>query len=156
VYFVNKAKDIGHDLDTITKTMLLFFLAAYLAVSVLVCFVYPRRDSLKILEIHLLMVLNALAVLALNGIPLGFFPVAALVLVFGLGLDYIFYMTGRKRDEGKNLTFIAVFLSFLTTLLSFGALAFSSFMPVHIFGLTVSAGLGAAFIFAMLLQAGKD
>jgi len=31
----------------------------------------------------------------------------------------------------------------------------SNFTPTHIFGLTVSAGLGAAFVFAMLLQARK-
>jgi predicted exporter len=152
VYFVNKARDIGRDLDTLTGTMLLFFLIAYLVISVVVCVVYPRRDSLKICAIPLLLVLTALAALALNKIPLGFFSVAALVLVFGLGLDYIFYMTGKKHGEGRSLTSLAVVLSFLTTLLSFGALVCSSFTPVHIFGLTVSAGLGAAFMFAMLLQ----
>jgi len=153
VYFVNKAKDIGRDLDTLTRTMLLFFLAAYLVISVVVCLTYPRRDSVKICAIPLFLVLAALAALAVNKIPLGFFSVAALVLVFGLGLDYIFYMIGKKHSEEIRLTSLAVVLSFLTTLLSFGALVLSSFTPTHIFGLTVSAGLGAAFIFAMLLQA---
>jgi len=152
VYFVNKAKDIGRDLDTLTKTMLLFFLAAYIVISVAVCFVYPWHDSIKICALPVILVFSAVTVLAINKIPLGFFSIAALVLVFGLGLDYIFYMTGRKQGEGKYLASLAVVLSFLTTLLSFGALAFSSFTPTHIFGLTVSAGLGAAFIFAMLLQ----
>jgi predicted exporter len=153
VYFVNKAKDIGRDLDTLTRTMLLFFLAAYIVISVVVFVVYPRRDSVKICAIPILLVLTALAALALNKIPLGFFSVAALVLVFGLGLDYIFYMIGKKQSEEIRLTSLAVVLSFLTTLLSFGALVLSNFTPTHIFGLTVSAGLGAAFIFAMLLQA---
>jgi predicted exporter len=152
VFFINKAKDIGRDLDTLTRTMLLFFLAAYLVISVVVFVVYPRRDSVKICAIPLLLVLSALAILALNKIPLGFFSVAALVLVFGLGLDYIFYMIGKKHSEEIKLTSLAVVLSFLTTLLSFGALVLSNFTPTHIFGLTVSAGLGAAFIFAMLLQ----
>jgi predicted exporter len=152
VYFINKAKDIGRDLDTLTKTMLLFFLAAYFVISVVVCVVYPRRDSVKICAVPLLIVLSALTVLALKKIPLGFFSVAALVLVFGLGLDYIFYMIEKKHGEEKRLTSLAVVLSFLTTLLSFGALVLSSFTPTHIFGLTVSAGLGAAFVFAMLLQ----
>jgi len=152
VYFVNKAKDIGRDLDTLTKTMLLFFLAAYIVISVVVCLTYPRRDSIKICAVPLLLVLAALAALAANKISPGFFSVAALVLVFGLGLDYIFYMIGKKHGEEKPFTSLAVVLSFLTTLLSFGALVLSSFTPTHIFGLTVSAGLGAAFIFAMLLQ----
>jgi predicted exporter len=152
VYFVNKAKDIGRDLDTLTRTMLFFFLAAYFVISVVVCVVYPRRDSIKICAVPLLLVMFALAILAVNKISLGFFSAAALVLVFGLGLDYIFYMTGKKHGEKKPLTSLAVVLSFLTTLLSFGALVLSNFTPTHIFGLTVSAGLGAAFIFAMLLQ----
>jgi len=156
VYFMNKAKDIGHDLDTLTKTILLFFLAAYIIISVVVCVVYPKADSVKICAVPLLLVLSAITVLAVNKIPLGFFSVAALVLVFGLGLDYIFYMTEKKQGEEKPLTSLAVVLSFLTTLFSFGALVLSSFTPTHIFGLTVSAGLGAAFIFAMLLQSKKS
>jgi len=151
VYFVNKQKDIGRDLDTLTKTILIFFLAAYVVISIIVRFVYPVRDSIKICAVPLFMILSSVAVLAANRIPIGFFSAAALVLVFGLGLDYIFYMTAGKK-ENDNIILLGVILSFLTTLLSFGALAFSGFMPVHIFGLTVSAGLGAAFISAVILQ----
>jgi len=156
VYFINKAKDIGRDLDALTQTMVLFFIVAYIAVSVLVCVIYPRSDSVKICAVPLLLVLSALTIQALNKITLSFFSTAALILVLGLGLDYIFYMTGKEHTEGKHLTALAVILSFLTTLLSFGALVLSSFMPTHIFGLTVSAGLVAAFIFAMLLQTRKS
>jgi predicted exporter len=151
VHFVNKQKDIGRDLDTLTRTMLLFFLAAFVVISVIIFFVYPLPDNLKICAVPIFMVLSATAVLAANKISIGFFSVAAGVLVFGLGLDYIFYMNDRKSDR-KDLSLLGVVLSFLTTLLSFGALSLSSFMPVHIFGLTVSAGLGAAFISAIFLQ----
>jgi predicted exporter len=151
VHFVNKSKDIGRDLDTLTRTMLLFFLAAFAVVSVIICCVYPWPDNLKICMVPLLMVMSAVTMLAVNRIPIGFFSVAALVLVFGLGLDYIFYMIDRKSGR-KDLSLLGVVLSFLTTLLSFGALGLSSFTPVHIFGLTVSAGLSAAFISAVFLQ----
>jgi len=97
------------------------------------------------------MVTFAVTALAANRISIGFFSVAALVLVFGLGLDYIFYMIDRKSGR-KDLSLLGVVLSFLTTLLSFGALGLSSFVPVHIFGITVSAGLSAAFISAVFLQ----
>jgi predicted exporter len=166
VHFINKAQDISRDLDILTKTVLFLFLAAYLVISVMVFFVYPWRDSLKICIVPLFLVLAALAILAANAIPLGFFSVAGLILVFGLGLDYIFYMTKKhsvigtpsfdgSASEDAALTPLAVLLSFLTTLLAFGALAFSNFVPVHIFGLTISAGVSAAFISAMLLQGGK-
>jgi predicted exporter len=151
VHFVNKSKDIGRDLDALTTTMLLSFLAAFVVISVIICLVYPWPDNLKICIVPLFMVMSAVTALAANGISIGFFSVAALVLVFGLGLDYIFYMVDRKSGR-KDLSLLGVVLSFLTTLLSFGALALSSFMPVHIFGLTVSAGLSAAFISAVFLQ----
>jgi predicted exporter len=151
VNFINKASDISRDLDTLTKTMVIFFFAACLVIAVLVFFVYPWRDSLKICSIPVFIILAALTVLTINKVNPGFFPVAAFIPVFGLGLDYIFYMTGKKPKETSRLTLVAVVLSFLTTLLSFGALAASSFVPVHEFGLTVSAGLLAAFISAMLL-----
>ena len=152
VHFINKVKDINSDLDTLTRTMVFFFLAAYLVISIIVFMVYPGRSSLKICAVPLFLVLFTLAVLAASNIKLGFFPAAGLILVFGLGLDYIFYMTSRKFEGDNDLTSLAVLLSFLTTLLSFGALGFSSFIPVHVFGITVSAGLGAAFISAMILQ----
>ena len=153
-HFISKAKDIGRDLDTLTRTMLLFFLAAYAVIFVIVCFLYPWKDSVKICAVPFFLVICTWAAMAVNMIPMGFFSAAALILVFGLGLDYTFYMVQRKRSD--SLTLLAVILSFLTTLLSFGALAFSSFRPVHIFGFTVFAGLSAAFIFAMLLQGRKD
>ncbi|MBR0125431.1 MAG: hypothetical protein IJM03_08800, partial [Treponema sp.] len=48
-----------------------------------------------------------------------------------------------QREE-CGLEPLAVLLSFVTTAISFGALAFSSFVPVHIIGLSVFAGLSAA------------
>jgi hypothetical protein len=144
------------------------FFIAWLIVSVVICFAYPWRDSLKICAVPVFMVIAAIAVLSLNKIPLGFISIAALILVFGLGLDYIVYMSGgepravpsaegsgKKNFKDKHITSFAVLLAFLTTLLSFGALVFSSFVPVHIFGLTVSAGISAAFISTMLLHGKK-
>jgi predicted exporter len=94
--------------------------------------------------------------LACLDIPLGFFPVVGLILVFGLGLDYMFYITENEtRGRPSFLTIAAIFLSFATTALSFGALALSSFVPVRIFGLTVFTGLTAAWAAAMLLSNGK-
>ncbi|MDR1574915.1 MAG: hypothetical protein LBS37_02815, partial [Treponema sp.] len=90
-------------------------------------------------------------------IALSFFPSVGLVLVFGLGLDYMFYITENEKSRGiggGDLVIQAVHLSFATTALSFGALALSGFTPVHIFGLTVFAGLSAAYVSAMLLTGG--
>jgi len=154
VHFINKAKDISRDLDIITRTMIYFFLAAFLFIFVLIFVFYPKRDIFKICSVLFFLILSSLSALIISDIPLGFFPVAGLIMVFGLGLDFIFYMTGSLNSNGRKTAFtkLAVTLSFFTTLLSFGALVFSSFMPVHIFALTVSSGLSAAFISTMLLS----
>jgi predicted exporter len=154
VFFINKAHDISRNLDTITGTMLFLFLVSFIVISVLVFLVYPRSESIKICMVPVFIFISILAVLLVNKIPFNFFSAAGITLVFGLGLDYIFYICGRGHDE-KGISILAVLLSFLTTILSFGALALSSFVPVHLFGLTVSAGLAAAFISAMLLTGKK-
>ncbi|MBQ3836037.1 MAG: hypothetical protein II814_02810, partial [Treponema sp.] len=82
-------------------------------------------------------------------IPLGFFAVTGIILVFGLGLDYIIYTV---ESGGDAVNSFAVLLSFATTALSFGAIALSSFMPVHIFGTVVFFGLVAAWGAARVLK----
>jgi len=88
------------------------------------------------------------------GQSIEFFGLTGMILVFGLGLDYIIYMIENIRREKKGLIQnetpklepFAIFLSFLTTALSFGALAFSTFVPVHTIGLTIFLGLISAFV----------
>ena len=156
VFFINKTSDISRDLDTLSRTIILFFLAAFLVISIVVFVVYPKKDAIKICAVPIIIALTALTALTLNNIPLGFFSIAAILLVFGLGLDYIFYITGGRHSGNRVLPSFAIILSFLTTLLSFGALGFSSFAPVHVFGFTVSIGLCAAFISTMLLMGKTD
>ena len=94
------------------------------------------RKALFVLLLSLLMVLT------LTGLSLDFFVAVGLVLIVGLGLDYMVFASSGKGDSSKK----AVLLSFLTTELSFGSLMFSSFRPVHIFGLTVFVGILIAYI----------
>ena len=70
-----------------------------------------------------------------------------IVLVFGLGLDYVIY---SRQNKGNALETFAITLSFITTAISFGAIALSSFVPVHVLGLSIFSGLAAAFVCTML------
>jgi predicted exporter len=129
----------------------LFFIA-YFIIAAVIFILYPLKKSIKICITPVLGILTVLAVLAVNNIPLGFLPISALILVFGLAIDFSIFMSGSRNDKEKKLVRFAVFLSFLTSGLSFGILSLSSFTPVNIFGFTVAVGLAAAFIFTMLLQ----
>ena len=156
VYLINKEEDINNDLDILTRTIVLLFFIAYFIIAVIIFIIYPLKESVKICITPVLGILAVLAVLAVKEVPLGFLPISALILVFGLGIDFNIFMSGRKDGKEKKLVRLAVFLSFITSGLSFGILTFSSFTPVNIFGFTVAAGLAAAFIFTMLLQKTAD
>ena len=158
IFFVNKVRDISAQLDILSKTMLLMLAAAFAAVIVILFFCYRPRLVLKIAAIPLTVTLVTTATLLLCRIHLSFFPITALVLVFGLGLDYIIYAiegsekkSEQTNDSSKNLNNFAILLSFVTTALSFGALTISTFPPVHILGLTVFAGLTTAVVSALCM-----
>ena len=150
IFFVNKVKDISTQLDILSRSMLKMLALAFVIVIAILCFCYRPQVVLKIAFVPLLVTLVTTAVLLLCRIHLSFFPITALVLVFGLGLDYIIYAVeageSSKKNKSENLTGFAIFLSFLTTALSFGALAISTFPPVHFLGLTVFVGLLTAVV----------
>ena len=153
VYFVSKMADLGESLDKLTSMVLKFFLIAYILMFILLKFFYKIKQTLKIVSIPLLIVLVTSAVFAIFNIRLEFFSVTGLILVFGLGLDYIIYMMENekpKSDENKTLEPFAIMLSFITTIISFGALSLSSFVPVHLMGLSIFLGLATAYICSML------
>jgi len=152
VFLINKEEDINHNLDILTRNIVLLFFIAYFIIAVIIFIVYPFKESIKICITPVLGILAILAVMAVKEISIGFIHISALILVFGLGIDFNIFISGSKIGKDKKLVRLAVFLSFITSILSFGILTFSSFTPVNIFGFTVAVGLTAAFTFTMLLQ----
>ena len=132
--------------------MLALLGAAFVILIFVLQFFYPAKTVLKIVTIPLVIILTECATFAAFNIPIGFFSVTGIILVFGLGLDYIIYTV----ESGEKLNALAVFISFVTTELSFGAIALSSFAPVHIFGTAVFAGLFAALFGAMFCSRQND
>ena len=153
VFFVNKMSDMGRDLDKLTLMIIKFFAIAYLLIFVMLKFFYNWKQSFKIISVPVLIVLMTAAIFSLSKIDLEFFSVTGLILVFGLGLDYIIYMMEnekKKTKDSKTLEPFATLLSFITTIISFGALSLSNFQPVHLMGLSIFIGLATAYISSIL------
>lgn len=153
VYYENKMDDLGKGLDGLTRLIALLFAAAYAVIIIVLKFFYPWRETLKIASIPLLSVLVILTVFVVFGIPIEFFAFTGMILVFGLGLDYVIYMmenlkraSGAEDDGSRKLEPFAILISFITTAVSFGALSLSTFVPVHTMGLTIFLGLVTAFL----------
>jgi hypothetical protein len=153
IFFVNKMQDIAFELNRLTKIMLLLLAVAFVVLTVGLNFFYRPKTVLRIAAVPFMVLLAEAAGMSLLNIPLGFFSVTGIVLVFGLGLDYIIYTvesSGTENFEDVKLNSLSVLISFLTTSLSFGAIAFSSFMPVHVFGTVVFIGLVTAWLVSKL------
>ncbi len=157
VYFISKSQDISVDLDNLTKMIFKFFIVAYILMFIMLRFFYSMKQSLKIISVPLLIIMVVVSVFAVSKIDMEFFSVTGLILVFGLGLDYIIYMMENEkkvaeseRSESIETTAVlepfATMVSFVTTIISFGALALSSFKPVHLIGLSIFIGLFTAYI----------
>lgn len=107
------------------------------------------RGALSVMAIPLVSVLSALAMMGWFNQLFSLFNLFALLLVLGIGVDYaaFFFLAGEKRVS----TSLAVTLSGLTTLLSFGLLAVSSTEIVHAFGFTVAVGIITAMLTSPLV-----
>ncbi|MDO5532315.1 hypothetical protein [Sutterella sp.] len=94
-------------------------------------------------------ILTAAAALGVTGHPLTLFAALAMTLLLGLGVDYGIFLTGSPND---GRTAAAVLFSGVTTMLSFGLLAFSATPALTVFGLTVLTGQIAIWIATPLLR----
>ncbi len=166
VFLISKVQEINGDLDRLSHTVMLFFALVYLVIFAVLKIFYPLKESLKIVSVPLLIVLSVSSIFAVLGIKLEFFSITGMILVFGLGLDYVIYMVENARrstsctssnglsevsgSSGSALESFAILLSFFTTLVSFGALALSHFVPVHMIGLSIFIGLCSAYLLTWL------
>ena len=115
---------------------------------------YGLWGGLRTMLPPLAAVVLAPAVVGLAGQPFTFFHAMALVLVLAVGMDYAVFCAEGDAAH-RPVTLLAVWLATLTTLLSFGLLAFSGVAAVHGFGLTMLAGIALAFFFSPLAARGR-
>jgi len=102
---------------------------------------YPRYRSRtwRVLAPTALASLATLALLGIAGQNLQLFHVLALMLLLGIGVDYgIFLHENPSRRDA--IAWLAVALSALGTLLSFGLLSLSKTPALQAFGLTMLIG----------------
>jgi predicted exporter len=148
ITFLNKQEEISASLTGISVSRLVSLFVAYCCIVLVLTLVFSFRRSLAISRAPLLSVLFTISILSYLGVPLNFFSVTAMVLVLGMGIDYSIFLENPKGE--RSISFYAVLLCMLTTVLSFGTLSLSSFAPVRTFGITLFAGILLSFIMAPL------
>lgn len=108
---------------------------------------YGFARGVRILLPSLAAVALTPAIAALAGVHFTFFNAMALVLVLSIGVDYSVFCS-ETSGARKAVTALAIALAALSTILSFGMLAFSRIFAVHAFGMTMLIGICLAFLFA--------
>jgi predicted exporter len=148
VYAVNKVKNINHALTKISHVSLKLVGVAYAVVFLILVIVYKFKDAVRIIRAPVLASLFAASVFGYAGIDFNFFAIVGVILTLGIGIDYALFF---KEGGRSNLTTaLAIMLSAATTLISFGGLVCSAFVPVHTFGLAVLLGISCCFLLSPL------
>ena len=91
----------------------------------------------------------ALGIMGWLAIPLHIFSLFALILVLGIGIDYIVFFYRHNR-EAVGVSF-AVTIAMVTTVLSLGILVLSRTEAISNFGLVLFLGITAAYLTAPLV-----
>jgi predicted exporter len=126
--------------------------ASLLLMAPLLLWRYGPRGGIRVLLPPLLAVVLTPALRALGGAGFTFFDAMALVLVLSVGVDYAVFVAETTRER-RNVTLLAVALAALTTLMSFGMLAWSEARAVHAFGATMLVGVTLVFLLVPLAAA---
>jgi len=140
VQWVDQVHEISLLLGDYRYYMGWIVLVSYIAVYALI---YPRyhQTSWRVLAPTATATILTLAVLGIAGQGLQLFHLLALMLLLGIGVDYgIFLQEPDSQQDGS--AWLAVGISTLSTLLSFGLLGLSMTPALRAFGLTMAMGIG--------------
>jgi len=135
------------------------FVSALVLISLLLALLFRRaRDVALVLAPLLLAGLLTVATVTVLGIPFNFANVIALPLLLGVGVDNGIHMVNRMRiappasgDLLRTSTARAVVVSALTTICSFGNLAFSSHRGTASMGQLLTIGLAYTLVCTLVL-----
>lgn len=130
------------------ETSIRFLLLAFVLVGITLFIRYRSWSNLLMLVVPGASIATTLLVIGIFGSGITLFHSMALFLVLGLGMDYVIFVSELQNE--KHIVLQAVFLSAVTSLLSFGLLSTSTIPVVHAFGITVLIGNGLNLIGAMI------
>jgi predicted exporter len=107
----------------------------------------PRRILWLALTISAALAVTTALVLLLHT-SLTIIHLVALLLVFGLGLDYALFFSRTESDNEYRATRHALFACSASTVLAFGILGDSSIPLLRNLGITVAIGSAISFLLA--------
>ncbi len=99
---------------------------------------YGWSRTFRLISVPALSGLFSLVMTQCLGYHVSLFSILALLLVFGMGIDYVVFL---KESKEPDKTMVALMLSATTTVLAFGLLMLSQVAVIQSFGFTVGLGI---------------
>ncbi len=150
VHWMDTVSDISDLFRHYREQSAVMMLAAYTLIALLLGWRYGWRGGLRVLLAPALAAWMTLGLIGYADIPVNLFHVLALLLVLGVGIDYSIFFA--ESASHRDSTMLAVLLSTITTLLSFGLLSLSQTAAISSFGIVVSIGMVCSLLFSPLAQ----
>lgn len=147
ISYLDKTGEISQLFGEYRTKIMELLVVALLAISLLLTRRYGFSHMILIVMPCLIACMAGLAVTVMTGSALNLFNLLALVLVIGIGIDYTLFFAEQAQSRS---TLLAITLSAMTTLLSFGLLALSQTHAIHSFGLTTLSGIFVAWLLSPL------
>lgn len=152
VQWVDKVGEISGVLGTYRQNMGWVVMASYFLVY-LMLFARYRSGTWRLLMPTAAASIGTLALLGYLGQSMQLFHVLALMLLLGVGVDYSLFMHENPGHRAST-PWLAIGLSAISTILSFGLLALSKTPALHAFGLTML--IGTALVWLIVPCFGKS
>jgi predicted exporter len=146
LYYMDKVGDINLTLQKLSRLSLVIIGLSYGLIFLLLLFRYPPKRVLTTVLIPLTASLIALSSQVLLGRSVNLFVIVGLILIPGMGSDYIILLHERKQED--PMVFLSILMSMLTSLFAFALLGMTSLAGG--FGLTVAIGLLSTFLLTLL------
>ncbi len=151
--YLNKADEVSHLFGQYRQRVTELLIAATLVILALLVWRYGIKKGLQMILPSFIGGCAGIAITSISGTPLNLFNLLALILILGIGIDYSLFFAELKSTDNnhhRRSTLLAITLSALTTVLSFGLLALSATQAIHSFGITVLTGIVIAWLLAPL------
>lgn len=149
IQWVDRVSEISKMLLHLTHSAAAMLVLAYCTTLIILWFAYRTPRALLLISVPLMTTLLTLSLLSFYGISINLFHIFGCYLILGLGMDYsIFsYAEGLKDKISQR----SIWLSAMTSGVSFGLLGFSSTPMVQAFGVTLLIGCFFNLLFAPLV-----
>lgn len=149
IVFIDKVSSLSQLLNHYRFTATLQAIGAYALIFLFLIFRYGIKRGTALITPSILAAIITLSLVTLTQGSYSLFHIIALFLVMGIGMDYGLFIAESKKHTSSAL--VAIILSALTTLLSFGLLSGSDTSALHDFGITITIGIAITVLLLPLI-----